>query len=172
MTQPLVLKLVQENLTTFQSKALLKETMKEKKLIKKGSKIKQVILPLCFVCYYFRTVKHFINFKQNWLILHECVRKSTRFYADFCLKAWNSTWDPQSSPALFKGCGKLFYSTILLQNNVLGIFQNAGVCEITKTDFYFFIYFFNKSALDSGHLIHYVLSPALGVNVVFAPACH
>lgn len=38
---------VQKNLTTFQSRALLKETMKEKKLITKGSKIKQVVFPLC-----------------------------------------------------------------------------------------------------------------------------
>lgn len=89
MTQPLAFKKnrVQKNLTAFESRALLKETMEEKKLIKKGSKIKQVVLPLCFLCCYFRTVKHFITFKQNWLILHEGVRKSTRFYAGFCLKA-------------------------------------------------------------------------------------
>lgn len=45
---------------------------------------------------------------------------------------------PQSSPAFFKGCGKLFYTTILLQNNVLDIFLNVVACEITKTDFFLF----------------------------------
>lgn len=40
---------------------------------------------------------------------------------------------PQSSPAFIKGCRKLFYMIILLQNNVLGIFLIIVVCEITAT---------------------------------------